>query len=209
MIKLAPHAFSPVHAPEYPSFSTLAWTPSHLPYDALASSPDTSASPLSFSTPSIHQALEAARHSAKLLLEAPGRQKSYGQVVSAAVAKLESEMAPTPSSSNGVLGKRPHDGLDEAQRPPPPPPAPPAAFLSTTSALYTGEFFGASTPSQDLGSLWPAGDELSEATIASLVGADSFVSFLPLLCRLLTDSCVRRFWSWTTELPGETIQPFM
>ncbi|GAA6034013.1 hypothetical protein JCM8097_000649 [Rhodosporidiobolus ruineniae] len=124
MIKLAPQAFSPLHCPAYPSFSTLsATTPTNLPYDATASSPDTSASPLSLSVPSVSQALDATRHCAKLLAHAPARQRSYAQAVEAALAKLESELAsvqvpPVPMPLiNGavagvptVLGKRPHDG---------------------------------------------------------------------------------------------------
>ncbi|GAA5864496.1 hypothetical protein JCM8547_005561 [Rhodosporidiobolus lusitaniae] len=249
MIKLAPHAFSPVLCPSYPSFSSLASTPSNVPYDAYASSPDVSASALSFSTPSISQALDAARHSAKLLANAPARQRSYAQAVEAALDKLEGEMSQLPplpplgvvpslSSSNGgggVLGKRPleEENVEGEQRTLPPPtpsasfhplPPPSAAAVSTDPFASPGTLYppppslpptlplesGSTPTASDLG-LWPpasgsagdfdasgalglggegAGDEMNELTIASLIGTDSF-------------------WSWTTSLPGESIQPFI
>ncbi|BGP16254.1 hypothetical protein JCM10213_007697 [Rhodosporidiobolus nylandii] len=237
MIKLCPHAFSPVHCPSYPSFAALASTPSHLAYEAAASSPDTSASPLSFSTPSINQALDAARHCAKLLSNTPVQMRSYRQAVEAALVKLEGELAGTPSvglgaggssSGNGTLGKRSREG-DEAEggRPSPSQPAaysatstsagnaPTAAALAAAPHPAVGPdpaFYLPQTPQFDLPpaqglNFWTASGatggvgetgadgldgegELTELTIESLVGADSF-------------------WSWASTLPGETIAPFI
>ncbi|GAA5820321.1 hypothetical protein JCM11251_005573 [Rhodosporidiobolus azoricus] len=238
MIKLAPHAFSPLHCSSYPSFSALASTPSNIPYDANASSPDISASPISFSTPSISQALDAARHSAKLLSNAPARQRSYAQAVEAALSKLESELATLPSAAGLVSGlaKRPRDEAEEGSeaRPPRPPPVPSAdngtaalaslaalppvpliqstttpgdgqadannlAMAAATSSgadpgadfgLWSGaNDFGAGLDAASEGLLAPVG-ELDEATIASLIGTESF-------------------WSWSSSLPGESIQPFI
>ncbi|GAA5909699.1 hypothetical protein JCM6882_008468 [Rhodosporidiobolus microsporus] len=225
MIKLAPHAFSPLHCPSYPSFSALASTPTNIPYDATASSPDTSASPLSFSTPSISQALDAVRHSARLLSNAPTRQRSYAHAVEAALSKLEGELATLPSAFGlvGGLGKRPREeGEAGSERQAPPPPVasgsglgpvgvglPPAVSAPAVPTLAAAVDSGAApTPKADDFGLWSgAGDfgaglggadggflngdgELDEATIASLIGTESF-------------------WSWSSSLPGESIQPFI
>ncbi|GAA6019916.1 hypothetical protein JCM10207_003335 [Rhodosporidiobolus poonsookiae] len=224
MIKLAPHAFSPIHCASYPSFATLASTPSTLPYDATASSPDTSASPLSISVPSIQQALDAARHSAKLLAHAPG--KTYAQAVEAALVKLEGELAsvPSPASAfsltsngasglNGVLGKRPRDAADPggANDGPAPPPQP--AFLVPASIAQLGsspqhppaaavqDTPGALSNGLDL---WAAGAGGGAADGAAS-GDDVELNELTIAALIGTDS----FWSWGSTLPGESIQPFI
>ncbi|GAA5985118.1 hypothetical protein JCM11641_006363 [Rhodosporidiobolus odoratus] len=255
MVKLAPHVFSPVHCPSYPSLPLLATTPSNLPYDVAASSPDTSASPLSVSVPSIAQALDAARYSAQLLSHAPAKQRTYSQAIEAALLKLEGELAGTPSAglvaaprepgvyTRSGTGKRPRHAVDgdseQAHRPPPPPPLPASTSqltpLSSLPSLFPTPSFAQSdtaappsVPSQTSDPYLPQqprldlppqssqgleywspvappqgsdpavaglgtdgyGGELDELSIASLIGTDSF-------------------WSWTSSLPGETIQPFV
>ncbi|GAA6061956.1 hypothetical protein JCM10212_001998 [Sporobolomyces blumeae] len=147
MIKLTPHAFSTYAAPFYPAFPP---TSPALPNGALdPSSPDVSASSESTNAPSIAQALEAVRHSAELLASVPAKQRSYHQAVSAALQRLEGELAaasllttlgPSPpggagsgngyhagssngyDGANGASGKR---SRDETEHPfPPPPPGP-------------------------------------------------------------------------------------
>lgn len=101
MVKLAPNVFSSAPSPSYPSFAALDASTlgqanvAHLsPADPVqsASSPDTAASPLFVSTPSIGQALDAARHSAILLECGPPDKQSYAQAVQAALKKLEGEI---------------------------------------------------------------------------------------------------------------------
>lgn len=227
MIKLAPNAFASTPSPSYPSFSTLDMTAlghahaAHLsPTDPVqsASSPDTAASPLFVSTPSISQALEAARHSAAVLDFGPPDKRSYAQAVHAALKRLEGEMGDAvPDSYNG---KRAATSLDETPKRPrlegptqagtpfwPTTVSPgPSAVLDALSAPTSAWTFGHTSPFPDLPAMdgpaiavdgvaeaGPSGNgvrELDELTIASLVGTDSF-------------------WSWTSSLPGESIQPLL
>ncbi|BGP24699.1 hypothetical protein JCM10295v2_003618 [Rhodotorula toruloides] len=230
MIKLAPTAFSPVPSPSYPSFAALSarsfgTMAAHLsPADPLqsASSPDTAASPLLVATPSIAQAVDAARHSAALLACAPVKQRSYAQAVQMALQKLELDLSPslppiTTSPGFGVqaggdrkrrrlaednTGTRARmSSLDEtvagganlasplwapastseAQLPP----------AGDAAAMMWG--LGGSEDSFAAGGALRDGDaaasekDLDELTISSLIGTDSF-------------------WTWTSSLPGESIQ---
>ena len=227
MIKLAPNAFASTPSPSYPSFSTLDMTAlghahaAHLsPADPVqsASSPDTAASPLFVSTPSISQALEAARHSAAVLDFGPPDKRSYAQAVHAALKRLEGEMGDAvPDSANGKRAatssdetpKRPRlDGPAQAGTPfwPTTVSPGPSAALDALSAPTSAWTFGHASPFTDLAAMdgpaiavggiaeaGPSGNgvrELDELTIASLVGTDSF-------------------WSWTSSLPGESIQPLL
>ncbi|BGO99688.1 hypothetical protein NBRC10513v2_003916 [Rhodotorula toruloides] len=232
MIKLAPAAFSPVPSPSYPSFASLSarsfgTMAAHLsPADPLqsASSPDTAASPLLVATPSIAQAIDAARHSAALLACAPAKQRSYAHAVQMALQKLEVDLPPTlpPITSSPGFGeqaggdrkrqrlaeetsemRRRMSSLDEtvagsanlasplwapastseAQLPP----------AGDAAAMMWGLGAGPEDPFAAGGSAFRNGDaaasekDLDELTISSLIGTDSF-------------------WTWTSSLPGESIQ---
>ncbi|GAA5983150.1 hypothetical protein JCM10908_000173 [Rhodotorula pacifica] len=227
MIKLAPNAFASSPSPSYPPFAALDTSvlgqanAAHLsPADPVqsASSPDTAASPLFVSTPSISQALDAARHSAALLDCGPPDKRSYAQAVHAALRKLQGEMDAPPSTS--FAGKRAASGSDPAPKrlrpddvsqtstpfwPTTVSPGPSAA-LETLSAPGGAWTLGQASPFPDLANIDGQGiavdgladagpsnngvRELDELTIASLIGTDSF-------------------WSWTSSLPGESIQPLL
>lgn len=227
MVKLAPNAFASTPSPSYPPFAALDMSAlghahaAHLsPVNPgqSASSPDTSASPLFVSTPSISQALDAARHSAALLDCGPPDKRSYAQAVHAALKRLEGEME--PAAPNPSAGKRAATSSDEPPKRPrledpahattpfwPTTASPgPSAALDALSAPTSAWTFGHTSPFPDLASIDGPGiavdgsaeagtsstgvRELDELTIASLVGTDSF-------------------WSWTSSLPGESIQPLL
>ncbi|BGP48368.1 hypothetical protein JCM10450v2_004240 [Rhodotorula kratochvilovae] len=215
MIKLVPTAFSPTDCPAYPS-SAFPTSFNAAITDQLtsASSPDTSASSLQHSFPSIKQAFAAARHSAALLASAPPSQQKHAQAVKAAVEKLEAEMAALHPALLPSKRARDEDASSPAAPAAARPPlAPASAALAAASPYWSlgmgfspGGTLGAETITPPAG-FWATDSadvlaaarggasgagadgagELDELTIESLIGTDSF-------------------WNWTSTLPGQDMQ---
>ncbi|GAA5925347.1 Zn(II)2Cys6 transcription factor [Sporobolomyces koalae] len=187
MIKLAPDAFSPHSAPFYPAFSSAS--PGTL--DSLdPSSPDPSASIDAANAPSIRQALDAVRHSAGLLAAVPPRQRHYHAAVSAALQRLEGELAtasfvaslgsPSQPESNGTIReKRPREEEEREEQELVDRLQPPPSILSRPLATLSHGLTQDHAPANSFGP-----DEVGGLELASLIGTDSF-------------------WSWSSLLPGE------